>query len=160
MDNTKDMQGADLFEMILNGKVPKETVQTRRGKFVIRFPLPHELREIELALAVMLQGQPVSAFSNGMLLNFRVYATLDKVLVEVPAWWKKMEGAEKCPDDALITELYRRYLQFYSEIQDRLAGRPAREKTGEGTADNKDEAVVDGAFSGVTHGEEVPAADG
>ena len=81
------------------------------------FPLPRDLREIEVEVARMTEGLPAASFTREQIANFRAYATLDRVITDSPEWWKKLESAEDCPDDELITHLYGRYLRLYQSTQ-------------------------------------------
>ncbi len=107
-----------VLELILSGERLTKKVSTKRGIFVIGFPLPRDLREIEIAIAGMLENNSIESFSNEQISNFRAYATLDKMIINAPGWWNKLNSSEDCPDDKLIMNLYRRYLRFYGETQE------------------------------------------
>jgi len=142
----------DPLEIILNGEQITETINTRRGKFVIAFPLPSDLRKIEIEVARMLNGNAASSFSSDTLSNFRAYATLDVVIKEAPKWWNDLESAENCPDDNLIMELYRRYLQFYRKVQKALSRGRFGSDVGKIKSRTEDEALADKPFSGIANG--------
>ncbi len=110
----------DVLELILSGENLTKKTKTKRGTFIIRFPLPRDLRAIEVRVAEMLDGKPVNSFSTSQVGNFRAYATLDQVIVDGPDWWKKLDTCEDCPDDVLITTLYGRYLRFYHSTQESI----------------------------------------
>ena len=107
----------DVLEMILSGERITRKVKTKRGMFVITFPLPRDLREIEVEVARKTEGLPAASFTKEMIASFRAYATLDLLIIDSPEWWKKMDSAEDCPDDEFITRLYGRYLHLYKSTQ-------------------------------------------
>ena len=146
------MAKEDPLEFILKGKKITDNIKTRRGDFVIAFPLPKDLRQIETHVAEMLDGQPVTSFSKETINNFRVYATLDVVVTQGPEWWREQGPAENCPDDDLIAELYRRYLRLYRETQKSLAKGRSDNTVGTIRPDDKAPVVGDGAFSRLTNG--------
>lgn len=111
------MEKRDILELILSGERITKKVKTKRGIFVIKFPLPRDLRVVEVRVAEMVEGRPISSFTTDQISNFRAYATLDSMIVDSPEWWKKMDSSEDCPDDDLIMTLYGRYLRFYRETQ-------------------------------------------
>ena len=110
----------DVLELILSGENLTKKTKTKRGTFTIRFPLPRDLRVIEVKVAEMLDGKPLDSFSTSQVGNFRAYATLNRVIVDGPDWWKKLDSSEDCPDDILITTLYGRYLRFYHNTQESI----------------------------------------
>lgn len=136
-----DKKKRDILEVILNGERITKKVQTKRGTFVITFPLPKDLREIEVEVARMLEGLPVTSFPKEQMAMFRAYATLDHVITDSPEWWKKMDSSEDCPDDELITHLYGRYLRFYKSTQESIDRSRFNGDDGIGRTENTNKAV-------------------
>lgn len=132
----------DALERILSGERINCKVKTKRGIFVISYPLPRDLRKIEVNVAKMLDGMSESSFSKQQIASFRAYATLDEVIVEAPEWWDNLESAEDCPDDDLITKIYARYLRLYKTVQESIAKSRFDGSSGIGRSKNKDETVV------------------
>ena len=155
-NDTMKNEANDPLEAIINGDRLSTDVTTRRGKFTLAFPLPKDLRRIEVTVASRLEGQPSSTFSDDTIQKIRVYATLDAVIVDAPEWWDGLDSAEDCPDDDLIVELYRRYLRHYGQTQEAL-GRGGKLRGSVGKIESKDpaEAVDSGAFSGIADGQKV-----
>ncbi len=149
----------DILELILKGERITEIVSTKRGKFVLAFPLPKDIRLIEADIARMLEGLPQNSFSGDAIRSFRAYATLDRIVIEGPEWWHELESAEDCPDDELIGVLYRRYLQLYRETQKSISKSGFRGNSEIGKARVKNAPVGDGLFSGITHGDEIQETD-
>ena len=139
---TKETKKRDPMEMLLKGEKITFTKATRRGKFTIQFPLPSDLRRIELLLSEMLQGKPIDSFTKQAIADMRVYATLDIVVVDSPDWWKQLVSSEKCPDNELVSELYRSYLRFYGKVQTLMADGTSQGSPAEGLSDDVDEALA------------------
>lgn len=139
----KDVFKKDILESILDGDRITETVKTKRGDFVIAYPLPHDLRLIDVEVAKRLEGQPQDSFSRAQVTSFRCYATLDYIIVENPEWWDKLNSSEDCPDDELVTSLYRRYLRFYEKIQRKVGASKFGGRTGGSKSKNSNEVVGD-----------------
>lgn len=133
----------DIFELLLSGEKITEEISTLRGKFIMNYPLPRDLRAIEIRVAEMLSGQPEFSFPPQQLSNFRAYATLDNVISSGPDWYEEMESWEDCPDDELVVELYRRYLQLYKKIQKRIQATGVRGKPGGTKRGDEAETVGD-----------------
>lgn len=133
----------DALERILSGERISCKVKTKRGIFIINYPLPRDLRKIEVSVARMLDGMSESSFSKGQIASFRAYATLDEVIIEAPEWWDNLESAEDCPDDDLITKIYARYLRFYKKVQESIIESGFNGGSGISKSKNKDEIVVD-----------------
>ncbi|MAH44793.1 hypothetical protein CMI37_03140 [Candidatus Pacearchaeota archaeon] len=145
----------DPLRQLLEGKRITKTVKTRRGSFEIEFPSPAALRQIEVRVAQMMAGSPAASFPEDTVRSFRVYATLDEVIVDSPEWWSNLESSEDCPDNALVGDLYRRYVRLYSDTQQALSTGKHDNGVGGGVAGSEDAAVGDDAFSGIAHGSEV-----
>jgi len=131
----------DVLELILSGEQLTRKVKTKRGTFVIAFPLPKDLREIEINTVRMMDGLPADSFTKDQLATFRAYATLEKIIVEAPEWWKNLESSEDCPDDNLITFLYGRYLHFYKSTQKAIGESGFARSSGGSGAKAKGKAV-------------------
>ncbi|MFA5048655.1 MAG: hypothetical protein WC516_06545 [Patescibacteria group bacterium] len=110
----------DIFEDLLNKKDIKEVIETSRGNFTIKFPLGKDYRTIQLLLLNRFPGVNLNHIQEAVLHEYQIYAVLDTVVVDSPKFWKKLESAEECPDSDLVMELYRGYLRFRKEIQDRI----------------------------------------
>lgn len=147
----KNQEKKDPLEMILDGTPIVKEINTKRGKFTIALPLPRDIREIEVEVAMKLEGNPISSFTNKTIGNFRAYATLDKVIIKAPKWWEDLESSEECPDDSLIVELYGSYLRLYSTSQKEISKSRFKGKSEVGKARIKEKAVGDGAFSDITN---------
>jgi hypothetical protein len=147
----KNQEKKDPLEMILDGEKIEKEFPTKRGKFTMALPLPRDIREIEVEVALKLEGNPITSFSNQTVASFRAYATLDRVIVKAPEWWDNLESSEECPDDALITELYGSYLRLYSNSQKEISKSRYKGKSEVGKARTKTKNVDNGAFSDITN---------
>jgi len=152
MEDKKKEVKDDILATLLSGERITETIKTKRGVFIIALPLPRDVRIIEVTIAERLRGQPIASFTTTTIALVRAYATLDTVMVESPDWWRELQSAEDCPDDALIMNLYRRYLQFYEQVQGKIDKSRFGGAIEVGKARTKAKPVDNGAFSGVANG--------
>jgi len=152
MEEKKKEVKDDILASLLSGERITEEVKTKRGVFVIALPLPRDVRIIEVTIAERLNGQPVASFTATTIALIRAYAALDTVIVESPGWWRELESAEDCPDDALIMDLYRRYLQFYEKLQQKISKSRFGGRIEVGKARRKAKPVDNGAFSDIANG--------
>jgi len=141
----------DVLAFILSGEQLTAKIKTKRGDFVVALPLPRDLRAIEMDISDRLGNRPMDSFSNQKIADIRAYATLDKVVEEAPGWWQMLDSAEDCPDDSLIMELYRGYLQFYTRSQKSIARSKFKGDDRVGKPRIKTEAVGSGAFQGIAN---------
>jgi len=137
------MEKKDALELILSGERLTKKVKSKRGIFVIAFPLPKDLRKIEINVARMMDGLAAKSFDRTQIASFRAYATLDEVILDGPEWWNKLESSEGCPDDELITYLYGRYLRFYQSTQKAINESGYGRDDGVGKSKTKSEVVGD-----------------
>jgi len=133
----------DILEQILEGKETIQEIKTNRGSFTISYALPRDLRKIEIEIARRMGGESESSFTPVQITNFRAYATLDYVITKAPEWWDKLESAEDCPDDDLIIQLYRGFLQFHKKTQKEISKSRFGRASGRSGSDNKNETVGD-----------------
>jgi len=152
----------DLLEKLLSGEDITETLETKRGTFVMKYPLPRVFRQVQILLSQRFPNVDLGNLPEKSWRFYEMYATLDLVIVQAPQWWDDLNSSEDCPDDALVLDLYRRYLRFYGEVQDKIAGvdRKSGEGAEAGPGEHKEAPVGDGAFQGVTHGVPVQESGG
>jgi hypothetical protein len=166
-ENKKLEEGAnskehnEILEKLLSGEDIFETIDTPRGQFVMKYPRPRTLRQIQVLLAQRFEGTDLSKLPERTVRFYELYATLDVVVVKAPKWWDDLDSAEDCPDDQLAGDLYRRYLRFYNRIQSEIAGTgtQSRDSPEGSVTDDKEASLGDGAFSGLAHGQPVPGVD-
>jgi hypothetical protein len=148
----------DVLQKLLSGEQILETIQTKRGTFTMKYPRPRVTQQIVVLLAQRFEGVNLGNLPEQMVANYRVYATLDIVVVKAPKWWDDLDSSLDCPDDKFILDLYRRYLQFYNRVQSEIEGpkpEPRKDAT-PGAGDGKEAPVDPGAFSTIALGQEVP----
>ena len=140
---TQQKENDDILLRILSGREVVDKVRTKRGNFSIKYPLPYDLRSIEVTLAKRISGMPEESFDRNQMGEFRAYAVLDHVVVDAPEWWMNLESSEFCPDYDLITKLYRRYLQLRKKIQRKITDSTFRGDDRELIAADEDETLGD-----------------
>jgi len=139
----------ELFDKLVAGEQITETIETSRGTFEIKYPLGIDFVEINKRKAILRGSVAPEMFNRAEDLDLEAYATLDQVVVTSPDWWKKLKSSIHCPDQKLITDLYRRYLRHYEKVQQSIST-PGPDD-GKGKTQDDDKVVGDGPFSGVTY---------
>jgi len=150
-----DERQEDIFYSLLNGKTVKETIETSRGNFVVKFPKQKDLIAIDRRVAAMRNGIPAANFDNDATFNLYKVAFLDVVVESGEDWFnnlkKKNDGFSwgDMPDVDFINEVYVKAWSFRAKVQSNFKHNEG--KTDNGTADAEDvqDSVGDGLFSGV-----------
>jgi hypothetical protein len=156
---TKDE--TDPLEHILNGGRLTKTFKTKRGEFIMAFPLPSDLRAIEIDVAGMLDGNPQTSFNPNILADFRAYATLRRMITNAPEWWNNLQDPEQCPDTPFVIDLYGRYLRFCKETREAVAKSSYRGTVGVVRhSDDTPEKMGDRTLPGSADRPEVQGTDG
>lgn len=146
----------DIFYTLLSGKTYKETVETSRGEFVLKFPKQKDVMQIDRRVALMRGGIPAESFDAIANFNLQKVATLDVMVESGPKWFDNLKSKNPnfswgdMPDGNFIDEVYSKAYTFRAEVQRKLIG--DEEKTAETVSDGESvPADVDnGLFSGVT----------
>ena len=151
-----DEKQEDIFYALLNGKTVKETIETSRGKFVVKFPKQKDLMFIDRKIAAMRGGLPASSFDDMANFAMQKVAYLDVVIIESGEnWFNNIKEKNKSfswgdmPDTDFIDEVYVKAWSFRLKVQSNFRGN--EEKTDKGTVVEEDisETVDNGLFSGV-----------
>ncbi len=146
----------DIFYTLLSGKTYKETVETSRGEFVLKFPKQKDVMQIDRRVALMRGGVPAESFDAIANFNLQKVATLDVMVESGPKWFDNLKSKNPnfswgdMPDGNFIDEVYSKAYTFRAEVQRKLIG--DEEKTADTVSDGESvPADVDnGLFSGVT----------
>lgn len=88
-----------------------------RGSFTLRLPLPFERVHIMGSMVRTLGGAPTSSLSVFDQDYLRKVITLNVVLLDTPEGWK---GADQCPDDELLANLWAWYMKCEEEFAEKL----------------------------------------
>lgn len=145
----------DIFYTLLSGKTYKETVETSRGNFVLKFPKQKDVMQIDRRVALMRGGVPAESFDAIANFNLQKVATLDVMVESGPKWYDNLKSKNPnfswgdMPDGNFIDEVYSKAYTFRAEVQRKLGG--DEEKTADKVSDGEGvPADVDnGLFSGV-----------
>jgi hypothetical protein len=89
----------------------------KQGKFSVQIPLPYEKSSIMAACSRAIGGNNASSLPVNDYEYVRMLVTLNTVVVDSPPWW---EGADKCPDDTFLNEIWRWYLSCEEEFTARM----------------------------------------
>jgi len=150
-----DEKQEDIFYSLLNGKTVKETIETSRGKFVVKFPKQKDLMFIDRRIAAMRGGLPASSFDDMANFAMQKVAYLDVVIESGETWFNNIKEKNKSfswgdmPDTGFIDEVYVKAWSFRLKVQSNFRGN--EEATDNRTVVEKDmaETVDNGVFSGV-----------
>lgn len=146
----------DIFYTLLSGKTYKETVETSRGNFVLKFPKQKDVMQIDRRVALMRGGVPAESFDAIANFNLQKVASLDVMVESGPKWFDNLKSKNPnfswgdMPDGNFIDEVYSKAYTFRAEVQRKLIR--DEEKTADKVSDGEGvPADVDnGLFSGVT----------
>lgn len=112
------MENQNYFEKILNGEMITEDVKTRRGVFTVKNLTSQDHIKIAVEKSKMLQGANLETVDNLSSFLVEEIAVCDIAIVKAPGWWK---GAGKCPDDTVLSDIYRGCLSLNKKIQKALS---------------------------------------
>jgi hypothetical protein len=145
----------DYFTKLVMGKDVTEEVETKRGKFTVKYPKPADLIAIGRIMAFRRDYKPVEAFDARSEEMNLVTATLDVVVVSGPEWFENARKARttfsfvEAPSRSFLLELYGKAYSFRAKVESVLT-------EGEGAGDQRvpaepgdDGAVDGGAFGGL-----------
>lgn len=122
------MENQNYFEKILNGEMITEEVKTKRGVFTIKNLTSKDHIKIAVEKSKMLQGANLETVDNLSSFLVEEIAVCDTAIVKAPGWWK---GAEKCPDDTVLTAIYRGCLSLNKKIQQAMSDEESGKDVGE-----------------------------
>jgi hypothetical protein len=147
-------QRDDLFTKLVKGKDATEEVETRQGKFTVKYPKAEDLIIIGKIAASRRNYRPVEGFDAETEMVNMMVSTLDVVVVSGPKWFEDAKKANanfsfmEVPSRAFLAELYGKAYSFREKVERRL-------NEAEGSADSRipsekgDDGPVDGgAFGG------------
>lgn len=149
----------DLFFAMLNGQTVKETIDTTRGQFVVKFPKQKDMLAIDRRIAAMRLGLNAASYDDTGNFNIQKVAFLDTVIESGPAWYeaikKKNSGVSwgDMPDTTFVDEVYVKAWSFRSKVQEKLKTPTKPADTNASNTDGRDsveKTMGDGIFSSVT----------
>jgi len=95
-------------------RVKSKNFGEKQGTFSVKIPLPFEKTQIYAAVSRALGGASLNSIQAEDYEYTRMIVSLNFVITAHPDWW---EGADKCPDDDFIFELWKFYLKCEEEFQ-------------------------------------------
>ena len=111
---------------IAKGEYPEETVDTKYGEFIVKFPSGLDFQVISRKTAACYGGFPIVSFSVGVQRTNEVDMTLSEVITsypeKFPGKWKK-EGIVDFPDWEVKNALYEAFNTFFTDTQKRITGK-------------------------------------
>jgi len=156
VEKLTEEQKDDLFTKLILGKDVTETVETSKGKFVIKYPKTADLLAIGKIAAYRRNYRPPECFDAETEMINIMTSTLDLVVVSGPKWFEDAKTVNKnfsfleVPSRAFLSELYGKAYSFREEVELRLDP-PQRSDNKPISAENgNDDAVDGGAFEGLS----------
>lgn len=145
----------DIFYTLLSGKTVKETIETSRGKFVVKYPKQKDMIQIDRRIAAMRGGLPAVSFDDVANFAMQKVAYLDVCVESGDDWFNNLKKDNPnfswgdMPDTRFIDEVYVKAWSFRGEVQKNFERN--EEKPSDGDTESKDipEIVGNGLFSGV-----------
>jgi len=156
VEKLTEEQKDDLFTKLITGKDVIETVNTKRGKFKIKYPRPTDLVTIGKLAAQRRNFKPAEAFDAETDMIIFMSSTLDVVVLSGPLWFEEAKTKNKnfsfmeVPNLAFISELYGEAYSFRAQVEllinppEGSADKPISPETGD------DEAMDGGAFGNLS----------
>ena len=147
----------DLFTQLIMGKDVTETVETSRGRFIIKYPKAADLMKIGKVAALRRNYKPVEGFDVETEMINMMASTLDVIVVSGPKWFEDAKIINQnfsfleAPSRVFLAELYGKAYVFREKVELRI-------DQAEGSADQRvpskagnDDAVDGGAFGDLSH---------
>lgn len=94
-----------------------KTFQGDKEAFTIRMPLPFEKSQIISLTARAAGGQDYKSMPEDDYEYIRMIVTLNSCIIKNPSWWP---GAEKCPDESLLFDLWKWFMECEKAFQEAL----------------------------------------
>lgn len=144
----------DIFYSLLNGKTVKETIETSRGKFVVKFPKQKDLIAVDRRVAYMRGGIPAMNFDEAANFALQKVAYLDVVIESGEAWFNNLKKNKNftwgdMPDVNFIDEVYVKAWSFRNQVQTLFTENEANTNRAAAEQADVSETVGDGLFSDV-----------
>ena len=144
----------DIFYSLLNGKTVKETIETSRGKFVVKFPKQKDLLAVDRRVAYMRGGIPALNFDEAANFALQKIAYLDVVIESGEAWFNNLKKNKNftwgdMPDVNFIDEVYVKAWSFRNKVQALFTENEANTNRTAAEQADVSETVGDGLFSDV-----------
>lgn len=88
-----------------------------KGSFTVRIPLPYEKLNILSNCSRVMAGASLETIYAKDYEYIRMIVTLNQVVTKGPDWWK---NAGECPDEELLVELWKFYLDSQSAFDEKI----------------------------------------
>ncbi len=108
---------------MLKGEYPKLTIETKYGKFVVKYPTGKDFDLIARLRAESLNGLPYASFDRTAQGRYNIDSTLQVVIADYPAdfaeVWQK-DGIIDFPDQEVKNFIFKKFDTFCNETQDSI----------------------------------------
>jgi len=118
-----------IISKIAKGEYPEKEVETKYGKFTIKFPSGRDFQKIAVKKAAMFGGMPMESFD----IVFARVAERDSALSIIITKYPKdlpieFQGDDiiDFPDEEVKNSLFKEFNIFYKTTQDKISGKSTK----------------------------------
>lgn len=148
----------DLFLQLVRGKDITEVIETKRGKFTVKYPKQKDLIKIGRLIAFKHNGLNANSFDEDTESLIRITSYLEICVVDGEAWYKNAKNEkqnwnwEEVPDTAFLSELFVKAQEFRRKVEGTFKGSERKETAGVLADKGDSDYVGEGLFSDFTGG--------
>lgn len=150
-----ETQENDLFYQLVRGKDITETIETKRGSFIVKFPKEKDIIKIGRLCALRRGGIAATNYDAATDQNIYVTSFLDIVVLSGPAWYENAKnenknfGWEEMPDIDFVNDVYMKAYTFRNKVQEQFRNENRAGDNKETGNKNISKTVQDGLFEGI-----------
>ena len=154
-DGLTEGQQEDLFYQLLRGQTVKETIETSRGKFTVKFPKQKDMMLVDKRVAIMRGGVSADSYDITGNFNLQKVAFLDVVVESGEAWFNNLKASgsfswSDMPDQEFVNEVFDKAWTFRQTVQARLRAHEKEPDSKPVEPTGVQQTVGDGVFQGVS----------
>lgn len=146
----------DFFMQLVRGKDITEVIETKRGKFTVKYPKQKDILAIGRLVARNHIGIPAECFDRNTETKIQVISTLEVIVVDGPDWWKNAKKENNnwnwgyVPDETFLNELYLKAYEFRRKVEEHFNRVEEKEPVGVSTESGNEHSVDFGLFEGLS----------
>lgn len=151
-----EKQENELFYQLVRGKDITESIETKRGSFVVKFPKEKDLIKVGRLCALRRSGIAASNYDAATDQNIYITSFLDIVVLSGPAWYENAKKEndkfswEEMPDIDFVNDVYMKAYTFRGKVQKLLGAENKAGSDAEPGDKNVPDSVQGGLFEGIS----------